>query len=241
MDSRDAWPAALTKLGISRDVARQVIDVIQSVERDPSSNFSLSWTLEDVFEHPAADIRAVANVRTILGRTSQDAQFDTQFPLYQVLNLKAVPTLKLECGQCLVDYNYVGAADAKVAAADAKKADKKADAAAANIAVCENLFYAPVITEQVAVEALQYAAALVRHVFVHLYDFIMKQPDDMLTLPLLELGGDGHVSDFQALYDSLAVAAGSKLASAIKRIRCAPCNGAYERCLQPPFIFTVAQ
>jgi hypothetical protein len=79
-----------------------------------------------------------------------------------------------------------------------------------------------VITEQVAVEALQYAAALVRHVFVHLYDFIMKQPDDMLTLPLLELGGDGHVSDFQALYDSLAVAAGSKLASAIKRIRCAP-------------------
>jgi hypothetical protein len=211
MENRDACIKALAFFGLNHAVAGQVIDVIQSVERDASSEFSLTWTLEEVLQHSAASTSAVAQLRTAFTRLRRDSQFDSQFPLYQLLKMRAVPTLKLECGQCFVDYNYAGDDDAK-----------KPYDAAADIAVCENLFHAPVVTEQVAVEALEYAAALVRHVFVHLYGFIMQQPDDSLRLPLLELAGDGELSPFQILYDNLAVAAGGKLASAIKRIRCAP-------------------
>lgn len=226
IDNRDECIKALAFFGLNHAVARQVMDVIQSVERDASSEFSLSWTLEDVLQHSSASASAVGHLRTAFTRLRRDSQFDSQFPVYQLLQLRAVPTLKLECGQCFVDYNYAGADDAK-----------KVYDAAADVAVCENLFYAPVVTEQVAVEALEYAAALVRHVFVHLYGFIMQQRDDELRLPLLELAGDGDLSHFQILYDTLAVAAGGKLARAIKRMRCGPSLGADERCVQPRPLF----
>jgi hypothetical protein len=190
-----AWHAVLTARGLSPDVARQLIDLIHSCEPllfgADQSEFSMSLSLEDLLQHPGARVGG-------LKRLVPDALVCA--PLYVLL--RAVPSLKFARGQYFVDWSYL----------------LKAEAEPDHGGICESLFYAPEITGHAAIEALRYAATLVRHLLLHLYDHITLSPDEAIRYGLFNPGDSAY---FDELWEKLAVAAGGKLSHAIGRIKCA--------------------
>ncbi len=93
--------------------------------------------------------------------------------------------------------------------------DAQAVPPVSDLEVCENLFYSPEISGDVAVETLRYAATLAQEILLLLHDYIMG----------LDLDNDGSMSlfcgaenEFDPRWQELAVAAGGKLAHAIGRI-----------------------
>jgi hypothetical protein len=188
-----AWHAALIMRGLNPAVATQVIDLIHSCEPlhfgHEQSEFSMSLSLDDLILHPDAQVGD-------LRRHISDAHALT--PLYVLL--RAVPSLKFARGQYFVDWSYL------------LKANPEPD----HVGICESLFYSSEITGRAAIETLRYAATLVRHLLLHLYDHITMSPEEAIRYGLFNPGDNSY---FDELWEKLAVTAGGKLSHALGRIR----------------------
>jgi hypothetical protein len=160
--------------------------------------------LQKFFDHPQEARKALGHLMLMKWAQMTPGQDNDRTIFYQhrqtAVQDLLVPGLNFDLGRFSVDYRLL--CDVPVVAPD-------------HGVICEWLGLGD-IQDDVAVEALRYAATLVQYLLLQLHCHIMSCDPDQLEYGLFSPRGDGP---FDVLWNELAVRAGSNLTLAIRRIR----------------------